>query len=77
MCSGHTHCRYTSKTLRLSRPIVVAMSQGAAQASDDTVAYLEVKQQLLLSYCINVTFYMLLKVGAASRGGRRALSSLG
>lgn len=53
------------------------LSQGAAQASDDTVAYLEVKQQLLLSYCINVTFYMLLKVGAASRGGRRALSSLG
>jgi hypothetical protein len=36
--------------------------QGGAGVTDDGVAYLDVKQQLLLSYCINIAFYMLLKV---------------
>jgi hypothetical protein len=29
---------------------------------DELCLYLEVKQQLLLSYCINTTFYLMLKV---------------
>lgn len=45
-----------------ARCYALPVLQGAGSISDDTVAYLEVKQQLLLSYCINVTFYMLLKV---------------
>jgi hypothetical protein len=33
-----------------------------SSVTDEGVSYLEAKQQLLLSYCINMTFYMLLKV---------------
>ena len=29
---------------------------------DDIVDYLEAKQQLLLAYCMNITFYLYLKV---------------
>ena len=40
---------------------VVATSSSHG-VDDDIVDYLEVKQQLLLSYCINVTFYLYMKV---------------
>ena len=36
-------------------------AETRAYAKDDLVDYLEVKQQLLLSYCLNITFYLYLK----------------
>lgn len=33
---------------------------------DELVKYLEVKQQILLSYCINIVFYLMLKAEGAS-----------
>ena len=40
----------------------VVASSSSSEVDDDIVDYLEVKQQLLLSYCINVTFYLYMKV---------------
>ena len=40
----------------------VVASSSSHGVDDDIVDYLEVKQQLLLSYCINVTFYLYMKV---------------
>lgn len=34
---------------------------AAGRVTEEGVAYLEVKQQLLLNYCINLTYYLLLK----------------
>ena len=34
---------------------------GSAAASDELVQYLEVKQQILLAYCTNMVFYLILK----------------
>ena len=34
----------------------------AKSVADDIVDYLEVKQQLLLTYCTNVAFYIYMKV---------------
>jgi len=34
---------------------------GSARLTEEGVAYLEVKQQLLLNYCLNLTYYLLLK----------------
>jgi len=42
------------------------LSQGE-KVTDEGVAYLEAKQQILLSYCINLTFYLLLKVSNHER----------
>lgn len=33
-----------------------------AGANDEVVQYLEVKHQLLLTYCLNVVFYLYMKV---------------
>jgi hypothetical protein len=37
-----------------------------APVEDELVKYLEVKQQILLSYCINIIFYLMLKAEGAS-----------
>lgn len=39
----------------------VQSAHGQDACADEIVQYLEVKQQMLLSYCTNLTFYMLLK----------------
>ena len=44
----------------------VVASSSSNEVDDDIVDYLEVKQQLLLSYCINVTFYLYMKVKHAA-----------
>jgi U3 small nucleolar RNA-associated protein 3 len=41
-------------------------SSSTREIDDDIVDYLEVKQQLLLSYCINVTFYLFMKAQGQS-----------
>ena len=33
-----------------------------ADVNDDLVDYLQVKQQILMAYCVNVTFYLAMKV---------------
>ncbi len=38
------------------------MAGKHASVRDDIVDYLDVKQQLLLSYCMNVCFYLYMKV---------------
>jgi hypothetical protein len=42
--------------------IYQAVESKSGDVDDDIVDYLEVKQQLLLSYCINVTYYLYMKV---------------
>jgi U3 small nucleolar RNA-associated protein 3 len=37
-----------------------------AEVDDDIVDYLEVKQQLLLSYCLNAVFYLYMKAQGQS-----------
>lgn len=37
------------------------LTESEMPVDDDLVDYLEVKQQLLLSYCVNVTFYLYMK----------------
>ena len=58
--------------LQLSTSTYIVSSQMVASSSsevnDEIVDYLEVKQQLLLSYCINVTFYLYMKVRRTSHG---------
>jgi Sas10/Utp3/C1D family len=45
------------------RAVVLKMvASSSSEVNDEIVDYLEVKQQLLLSYCINVTFYLYMKV---------------
>lgn len=44
------------------------VASSSSEVNDEIVDYLEVKQQLLLSYCINVTFYLYMKVRIRSRG---------
>ncbi len=36
--------------------------RDSEKVDDEIVEYLEVKQQILLSYCINVVFYLYMKV---------------
>mmetsp|Transcript_22653 Transcript_22653/g.29407 ORF Transcript_22653/g.29407 Transcript_22653/m.29407 type:complete len:180 (+) Transcript_22653:322-861(+) len=45
-------------------------------AYDDGVSYLEVKQQLLLSYCIDICFFLLLKVSGKSVKGHPVFDQL-
>jgi hypothetical protein len=40
--------------------------EKVAPVEDELVKYLEVKQQILLSYCINIVFYLMLKAEGAS-----------
>ena len=44
------------------------VASSSSEVNDEIVDYLEVKQQLLLSYCINVTFYLYMKVRTTSHG---------
>ncbi len=44
----------------------VAQLAKTARVDDDVVEYLEVKQQLLLSYCVNVVFYLYMKAEGKS-----------
>ena len=44
----------------------IVASKETSEVDDDIVDYLEVKQQLLLSYCINVTFYLYMKAQGQS-----------
>ena len=44
------------------------VASSSSEVNDEIVDYLEVKQQLLLSYCINVTFYLYMKVRRTSYG---------
>ena len=50
---------------QLPLPCCVSTPQAAAAAdedADDIVAYLKVKQQMLLAYCVSLTFYLYMKV---------------
>ena len=38
------------------------MKELKVEIDDDLVDYIEMKQQLLLSYCLNVVYYLSLKV---------------
>jgi hypothetical protein len=40
---------------------LVLRLQAVGQVEDDLLDYLEMKQQLLLAYCLNVTFYLYMK----------------
>ena len=42
------------------------MMAAKEDVDDDIVDYLEVKQQMLLSYCINIVFYLNMKVTVIS-----------
>jgi Sas10/Utp3/C1D family len=42
--------------------VLKMVASSSSEVNDEIVDYLEVKQQLLLSYCINVTFYLYMKV---------------
>lgn len=42
------------------------MNSGSQEVDDDIVDYLEVKQQILLSYCVNVVFYLYMKAQGKS-----------
>jgi hypothetical protein len=48
-------------TLALSS-LTIAQISTLSAADDELVKYLEVKQQILLSYCVNIIFYLMLKV---------------
>jgi U3 small nucleolar RNA-associated protein 3 len=37
------------------------IADGEDEESDELLAYLDAKQQLLMSYCVNITFYLYLK----------------
>ena len=59
----HTICTlYRALKHSLSLFIHQAVESKSGDVDDDIVDYLEVKQQLLLSYCINVTYYLYMKV---------------
>ena len=46
------------------------------QVHDDVVDYLEVKQQLLLTYCINVVFYLYMKAQGKSVANHPVMKQL-
>jgi Sas10/Utp3/C1D family len=48
------------------KKLVDQMLAASQDVDDDIVDYLEVKQQLLLSYCVNVTFYLYKKAQGQS-----------
>jgi len=64
-CTPHHHHHVGPLTLSPTHS-VQREHRGSAAASDDLVQYLEVKQQLLLSYCTNVLFYLMLKAQGKS-----------
>ena len=48
------------------RTMVTQMVTASEEVDDDIVDYLKVKQQMLLSYCISLTFYLYMKVQGQS-----------
>lgn len=52
--------------LQILRFDYLITSQSKATSSDELVQYLEVKQQILLAYCVNVVFYMTLRAEGKS-----------
>ena len=48
------------------RTMVTQMVTASEDVDDDIVDYLKVKQQMLLSYCISLTFYLYMKVQGQS-----------
>lgn len=48
------------------KELIAKLSSDMHQVDDDIVEYLEVKQQMLLSYCMNILFYIYLKAQGKS-----------
>lgn len=46
----------------IPRSTLAQACKSSADVDDDLVDYLEAKQQLLYSYCVNMTFYLYMKV---------------
>lgn len=54
------------KTVVMPVKELVLRVAATSRVNDDIVEYLEVKQQLLLSYCVNVVFYLFMKAEGRS-----------
>ena len=54
----------------------IAKIAASHQVQDDVVDYLEVKQQLLLSYCVNVLFYLYMKAQGKSVANHPVMKQL-
>ena len=48
------------------KALVAQLGEERAEVDDDLVDYLEMKQQLLLSYCLNIVFYLSMKSAGKS-----------
>ena len=59
----HYTIRYTcTDILYYTTQWITQSVEAKGLVQDDIVDYLEAKQQLLLAYCMNITFYLYLKV---------------